>query len=133
MKRIIVLSYLFFGIAFLTTYSLSATAQTMDEITETIDSGSSKTLGKFLDDNVTLNVNNTLSDYSKNQAEQVLRDFFRKNPPKELKILHQDESADKTWYIIGQYLSSETNFKVLIKGIKQGERLIISNIEFTKE
>lgn len=133
MKRIIVLSYLFFGIAFLTTYSLSATAQTIDEITETIHSGSSKALGKFLDDNVTLNVNNTLSDYSKNQAEQVLRDFFRKNPPKELKILHQDESADKTWYIIGQYLSKETNFKVLIKGIKQGERLIISNIEFTKE
>ena len=133
MKRIFVLFYLVFGIAFLTTYSLSATAQTIDEITETIHSGSSKALGKLLDDNVTLNINNTLSDYSKNQAEQVLRDFFRKNPPKELIILHQDESADKPWYIIGKYLSKETDFKVLIKGIKQGESLIISSIEFTKE
>ena len=133
MKRIFVLFYFVFGVAFLTTYSLSATAQTIDEITETIHSGSSKTLGKFLDDNVTLNINNTLSDFSKNQAEQVLRNFFRKNPPKELNILHQDESADKPWYIIGKYLSKETDFKVLIKGIKQGERLIISSIEFTKE
>ena len=133
MKRIVDVFCLFFGIIFLTIYHPPATAQTIDEITQSIHTGSSKALGKSMQDNITLNINNTLSDYSKNQAEQILRDFFRKNPPKELKVLHRDESADKAWYIIGQYRSEEANFKVLVKGIRQEGRLIISSMEFTKE
>lgn len=133
MKRFIALFYLFSIMGYFTTLLPTATAQTIDEITLSIHTGSSKALGKFLQDNVTLNINNTLSDYSKYQAEQVLKDFFRKNPPKEFKLLHQDGSDDKNWYVIGQYLGDEANFKVLIKGVKQNGKLIISTIEFTKE
>lgn len=133
MKRLIALCYLFFGIVFLSTYPLTTSAQAIDEITQALQLGSSKTLGKYLQDHVSLNVNNTLSDYSRNQAEQILRDFFRKNPPKEFKILHQDEAADNTWHFIGQYLSDEASFKVLVKGAKQGGGLTVSQIDFTKE
>ena len=133
MKRIIVLFYLFFGMVYLIACPPTATAQSIDEITQTIQNGSSKALGKFLQDNVTLNINNTLSDYSKNQAEQILRDFFRKNPCKEFEVLHQDESADKTWHFIGQYLGDGASFKVLVKGAKQDGKLTVSHIEFTKE
>lgn len=133
MKRFIALFYLFFGMIYLTAVLSPATAQTIEEITQSVHTGSSKGLGKSLQDNITLNINHTLSDYSKNQAEQVLRDFFRKNPPQEFKVLHQDEPADKSWFIIGQYLSEEAIFKVLIKGMKQEEKLLISTIEFTKE
>ena len=111
----------------------TATAQTIDEITQTVQSGSSKALGKFLQDNITLSINNTLSDYSKHQAEQVLKDFFRKNPPKEFKLLHQDGPANKNWHIIAQYRGDDANFRVLIKGAEHDGKLIISTIEFTKE
>ncbi len=133
MNKIIALFYLFLGITYLTAFTPSVTAQSTDKITETVQSGSSKALGKFLKGNVTLNINNTLSDYSKNQAEQILRDFFRKNPPKEFKQLHQDEPADRSWHIIGRYLSEEANFRVLIKGVKEEGKLMISSMEFTKE
>jgi hypothetical protein len=133
MNKMIVVVYLFFGIIFYTALLPPATAQTVDEIVQAVQSGSSKSLGKFLKETVTLSVNNTLSDYSRNQAEQVLRDFFRKTPAKEFKTLHQDESADRSWYIIGQYISEDANFKVLIQGMKQDGKLIISNMEFSKE
>lgn len=128
-----VLFYLFSGMVYLLACPPTATAQSIDEITHAIQNGSSKALGKSLQNNVTLNINNTLSDYSKNQAEQILRDFFRKNPSKEFKVLHQDESADKTWHFIGQYLGDGASFKVLVKGAQQDGKLTVSHIEFTKE
>jgi len=133
MKRIVVLFHLLFGILYITASLSPATAQGLEEITHSLQTGSSKTLGKYLHDNVTLNINNTLSDYSKNQAEQILRDFFRKNPPKEFKVLHQDEPGDKSWFIIGQYHNEEAVFNVLVKGLKQEEKLVVLTIEFTKQ
>lgn len=133
MNKMIALFYLFFGVFSLHLIPATTTAQSADEITQSIQSGSSKSLSKFLNETVTLNINNNLSDYSKNQAEQIFRDFFRKNPPKEFKVLHQDESTDKSWHIIGIYHSVEADFRVLLKGTKQNEMLSISSMEFTKE
>lgn len=133
MNKMIALFYLFFGVLSFYLLPATTTAQTADEITQSIQSGSSKSLSKFLNETVTLNINNTLSDYSKNQAEQIFRDFFRKNPPKEFKVLHQDESADKSWHIIGKYHSEEADFRVLVKGTRQNGGLSISSMEFTKE
>lgn len=133
MKRLVALFYLFFGIVYLTVVPSTATAQGLENITQSLHTGSSKSLGKYLQDNVTLNINNTLSDYSKNQAEQILRDFFRKNPPKEFKVLHQDEPADTSWFIIGQYHTGQAVYHVLVKGLKQEEKLVVSTIEFTKQ
>lgn len=133
MKRLVALFYLFFGIVYLTVVPSTATAQGLENITQSLHTGSSKSLGKYLQDNVTLNINNTLSDYSKNQAEQILRDFFRKNPPKEFKVLHQDEPADTNWFIIGQYHTEQAVYHVLVKGLKQEEKLVVSTIEFTKQ
>jgi hypothetical protein len=133
MNKMVAFFFIFCGIICLHLFTATVSAQTTDDITQSIQSGSSKSLGKFLKETVTLNINNNLSDYSKNQAEQIFRDFFRKNPPKEFKVLHQDESADKSWYIIGLYLSEEADFRVLLKGARQEGALIISSMEFTKE
>lgn len=133
MNKMVAFFFMFCGIVCLHLLTATVSAQTTDDITQSIQTGSSKSLGKFLKETVTLNINNNLSDYSKNQAEQIFRDFFRKNPPKEFKVLHQDESADKSWYIIGLYLSEEADFRVLLKGARQEGILSISSMEFTKE
>lgn len=133
MNKMIALFGFFFGILIFTFVSTHTVAQTTDEITKSIASGSSKSLGKFLNETVTLNINNNLSDYSKNQAELVFRDFFRKHPPKDFEVLHRDEPTDRTWHFIGKYYSDEADFRVLVKGTKQNGALSISTMEFTKE
>lgn len=135
MNKVTALFCFCFVIALLTIASNQtlAQAQATEDITQALQDGSSKSLGKFLNETVTLNVNNNVSDYSKNQAELILREFFRKNPPKELQILHQDESTDKSWHFIGRYRSETADFRILVKGAKPNGLLRISTLEFTKE
>src|SRR5690554_48530 len=132
MHKVITLVCFFFGILILASLPTQSTAQTTEEITKSIQSGSSRDLGKFFNQTVTLNINNTLSDYSKNQAELMFRDFFRRYPVKEFKVLHQDESSDKSWHLIGKYTSLDS-FRVLLKGTKQNGLTRISSMEFSKE
>lgn len=127
----------FFGYCFtiivLFSFPSPTAAQSTGKITESLHSGSSKELGKFFSNQITLTLNKTQSDYSKNQAELVFRDFFRKHPPEDFKLLHEDESADKSWYFIGKYVSSDSDFRVLVKGTKQNGTYIIESMEFSKE
>ena len=132
MHKIVTLICFFCGIILIASLTTKSTAQTTDKITEAIQSGSSKALGKYFNESITLDINNTLSDYSKNQAELMFRDFFRKHPVQEFKVLHQDETTDKSWYLIGKYISGD-NFRVLIKGTKQQGIARISSMEFNRE
>ncbi|HLT08679.1 MAG TPA: DUF4783 domain-containing protein [Cyclobacteriaceae bacterium] len=115
------------------TYLRALPLQNIEEISAAMQTGSSKSLARFFKDSVSLNISNNFSSYSKNQAEQILREFFRKYPCEEFKILHQDQPEDKSWHIIGQYSSVEETFKVLIKGLREDGKLSISSLEFTKE
>lgn len=132
MLKNITLVCFFFGIIMIALLPKQSTAQTTEKIIESLQTASSKGLGKFFQESITLNMNNTLSDYSSNQAELVIRDFFRKYPVQEFKVLHQDESTDKSWHLIGKYVSGD-NFKVLVKGTKENGKTRISSIEFSKE
>lgn len=108
-------------------------AQSQEEIISTIGSGSSRELAKYFNNTLALNMNNDSGDYSSNQAELILRDFFRKFPPKDFEVVHRGESRETLWYFIGNYESEEANFKVLVKGRQENERLKIYSMDFRRE
>ena len=78
-------------------------------------------------------MNNGTGDYSQNQAELILRDFFRKFPPKDFEVIHKGESKENLWYLIGNYESEEADFKVLVKGKQNNGHLKIYSMDFKKE
>lgn len=106
----------------------------IDEIALSIKNSSSKDLAQFFDSSVEIKLGETRGDYSKSQAEIVMRDFFKKYPAINFIILQQGESAEKIRYIIGKYQSNTDSFRILVKGkSKIDEQLKIYGIEFTKE
>jgi hypothetical protein len=92
--------------------STSAKAQTVDEVIQklkiSLKSGNSKELAYGFRDMVEV----TLPDYSKTQAEFVLRDFMKKFPPVDFKYIHKVLDPEDYKFVIGEYLYNGGKYRV---------------------
>jgi hypothetical protein len=104
----------------------------IDPVRTAINSGSSSDLAAFFDSSISLNINGQQGDYSKSQAELVMKDFFRKNPPISFNIVFKSESNPSLSSYIGDYQSSQGLFKVMIKVAHQNNSPKIYSLEFVK-
>lgn len=101
-------SLIFSGLmAFTVTLFVFASPNIFDHITETFKKGSATELSKFFNSNVDLTIDNKEEVYSKIQAEQVLKDFFSKNPPKSFTLIHQGVSKEGAKYAIGNLITTQ--------------------------
>lgn len=77
-----------------------------EEIAGAIRSGDASIIANYFGSTVDLTILDQEEVYSKAQAEQVLRNFFQKNPPKSFQILHKGSSREGLQYAIGSLQSS---------------------------
>jgi hypothetical protein len=77
-----------------------------DEIANSIRSGDARQLATFFGATIDLTILTQEDVYSKTQAEQVVKDFFSKNPPKSFDIIHKGASPEGTQYAIGTLVTS---------------------------
>lgn len=104
----------------------------IDEIVSAISSGSSSDLAKYFDSSISLNINGQQGDYSSNQAELVLKDFFRKYPPSDFSLVFRSENNPSLSTYIGEYQTNQFVLKVFIKANLQSEVLKIYSLDFVK-
>ncbi|WP_339870420.1 DUF4783 domain-containing protein [uncultured Algoriphagus sp.] len=104
----------------------------IDTVISAIDNGSSSELSKFFDSSISLNVNGLQGDYSKNQAEVVLKDFFKKNPSMGFSLVFRSENNPSMSSYIGDYQTAQGPFKVFIKVSQQASDFKIYSLEFVK-
>lgn len=105
----------------------------VDELETVIKSGFSRELTRYFDNGVELNINGVQGQYSKSQAELVLRDFFKKYPAQQFKIIHQAQQTSKFINYIGNYQTGNERFKILIKGQFQEQGLKIFSMEILRD
>ena len=113
-------------------FSQSA-AKVIDDVKETIKTGSSKELSKFLSQTVDITIDGKVGSYSKAQAEFVLRDFFKAHPPNEFNVLHQGSSKGGQPFAIGQYKSGEDTYRVWMNIKSVDKSQLIQEISFVKQ
>ena len=104
----------------------------IDPIVSAIGSGSSSELARFFDSSISMSVNGQQGDYSKSQAEIVLRDFFKKNPSQGFSLIFQNENPKSLSTYIGEYSSSQGMFKVFIKVSQIESGFRIYSLDFVK-
>ncbi|WP_343847998.1 DUF4783 domain-containing protein [Algoriphagus jejuensis] len=97
-----------------------------------LESGSSSDLARFFDSSISMNINGQQGEYSKNQAEIVLRDFFKKNPSLGFSIVFQNENPGSLSTYIGEYSSNPGKFQVFIKVSENGSSFRIYSLDFVK-
>ncbi|MDR7128639.1 hypothetical protein J2X69_000971 [Algoriphagus sp. 4150] len=108
------------------------TFNSIDTVVSAIENGSSSDLAKHFDSSISLNINGLQGDYSKNQAELVLKDFFRKNPSQGFSLVFRSENNPSLSSYIGDYQTGQGVFKVFIKVSQQASDFKIYSLEFVK-
>jgi|LakMenEpi03Aug12_release.lakeMendotaPanAssembly.Ray.scaffolds.fasta_scaffold1634318_1 hypothetical protein len=105
----------------------------MEELNVAFKKGDYRTFSKYFANNVELNIPGNEGQFSKAQAEQILRDFFYKNQARDHSIAHQGESKDGARYTIGNLNTSNGNFRTYCHIKKQGDALKIYELRIEKE
>jgi hypothetical protein len=117
---------------FVCTLNLSA-QDVFVPIKDAIKANNAKEVIKFFNTAVDMNLAGELSMYSKAQAEFVLRDFFKKYPATEFRIQHTGSSKGGLQFAIGEYVSNNDVFDVLIRVKEVSGTYLIHEINFVKK
>lgn len=117
------------------TWSISAHAQNevINNLRTAIKAGSSKELVKNFNSMVELNFDGAKSNYSKSQAELVMKEFFKKYPPDDFQYIHKGSSKEGLTYVIGKYNYAGGSFRVWILIKKFDTQYLVELINFNKE
>ncbi len=113
--------------------AFSQTDGIIDQVKESIKAGSAKELSKYFNQAVDVTIEGKPENFSKAQAEFVLRDFFKAHPPSEFNIIHQGSSKGGQPFAIGQYKSGSETYRVWMKIKTTGKEQLIQEISFVKE
>ena len=103
------------------------------EIGLAMKAGSAKELIRFCNRNVEIKLADNNSNYSKNQAEVILRNFFSKNGAKDFRYIHQGSSPEGLKYNIGKLTCQNGTYRVVMFIKKIGDNYLIDTLNFTKE
>jgi hypothetical protein len=114
-------------------FSQTTAGKVIDDVKETIKTGSAKELSKFLNQTVDITIDGKVASYSKAQAEFVLRDFFKAHPPSEFNVLHQGSSKGGQPFAIGQYKSANDTYRVWMNIKSVDKSQLIQEISFVKQ
>ncbi len=104
------------------------------DITNAIRSGEARSVAVYFNNTVDMTINNNEDVYSKIHAEQVLKEFFKKNTPKSFTLIHKGVSKEGSKYAIGNMASSNGSKYRVYLFIKQvGSKELIQEIRFEKQ
>jgi hypothetical protein len=116
---------------------LSASIFQSSDISKNIETamkaGSAKELVKYFNETVEVKIDGSSSNYSRNQSEMVLRQFFQKNPVRGFSYIHQGSSAEGLKYVIGKYQFDGGSYRTLMFLKKTSDGYRIDMLNFTRE
>ncbi len=87
-------------------------AVNIDAITAAISSGNSKELAKYFSELIDLSIPDKEGNFSKAQAEIIMKDFFSKNPPKSFSISNQGASKGGAEFYIGTMTTAKASYRI---------------------
>lgn len=122
------------GVLFLASNTaLAQKNEVVDQVKDAIKAGSAKELSKYLNQTVDVTIEGKLHNYSKAQAEFVLRDFFKAHAPNDFNIIHQGSSKGGQPFAIGEYKSGADVYRVWMKIKTINKDQLIQEISFVKQ
>ncbi|SMG43000.1 protein of unknown function [Marivirga sericea] len=104
-----------------------------DDVRSALKAGSSKELSQHFHDNIEVNIDDEVGNYSNVHAEIYLKEFFKKHEPISFEYAHQGGSPEGLNYAIGNYVHSDGAYVVLIRAKKFDGKQKIYIIDFTEE
>ncbi|HBG71691.1 MAG: hypothetical protein A2W93_06730 [Bacteroidetes bacterium GWF2_43_63] len=83
-----------------------------DKISDAIRSGDASQLAACFAPTIQLSVPGKKGDFSRTQAEIIMRDFFSQYPPSSFTVNSEGKTSGTNYYTLGSYVSGAIRFKV---------------------
>lgn len=128
-KFLIVLSGMFLSMLVLA----NAQNDILDNAKIALKTGSSRELSKNFNSIIELSIDGEKSSYSKQHAEVLLKEFFKKHPPADFKYVHQGASKEGLNYAIGNYSYKGGVYRVYVLVKQFKGKYLIDTLEFNRE
>ena len=109
-------------------YQTAFQGDVVDTLSSLFKSANSKEISKNFSPSVEMNINNEEDVYSKAQSEQILREFFTKNPPVSSSVLHLINTNPNYRFIILALGTKSGKFRVAITLKKSANVFLITEL-----
>lgn len=104
----------------------------IDEVLSALKSGNAGQLAKYFDTRVDISLPNKSDNFSRNQAEMILKDFFASNEVKGFVVQHKGGS-NESQYRIGLLQTRNGNFRTKVFMKQKGNQQLVQEIVFQPE
>jgi hypothetical protein len=126
-------TYLGIAVATLTLLLSSfSPAYSIDDVLKALRAGNATQLAKYFDTRVDISLPNKSDNFSKNQAEMILRDFFATNEVKNFEVKHKGEN-NGSQFCIGVLQTKNGNFRTKLYMKQKGTEQVVQEIAFQSE
>lgn len=101
----------------------------IEGVISALKSGSSADLSKYFDDSVELTLPDKSDNYSKAQAQQIVRDFFANNGVKGFELKHKGDGPTGH-YCVGTLQTNSGNFRTNVFMKVKNNKEVVKEIRF---
>lgn len=106
---------------------------TTENVKLALNAGSAKELIKYFNNVTELKIDDSGANYSRIQAESVLKDFFQQNQVENFDYIHKGASPEGLKYNIGMYNAKSGTFRVVILLKEVKGQYVVDTMNFNKE
>src|SRR5689334_25373677 len=101
----------------------------LDNIVGALKSGNASTLSKYFDNRVDLSLPDKSDNYSRTQAEMIIKDFFSNNGVRNFELKHKGEKAGSN-YCVGILQTRGGNYRTTLFLKLKGDKQYLQDISF---
>jgi Domain of unknown function (DUF4783) len=101
----------------------------IDEVVNGLKNGDAVQIARYFDNTVEITMPDKSNNYSKNQAEIVLKDFFTTNGVKTFEVIHKGENAGSQ-YCIGTLVTKNGSFRTTVFMKQKSDKQLLQEIRF---
>lgn len=109
--------------------SAFAVNSSIDEVIAAMKTGNASQIAKYFDNTVEITMPDKNNNYSKSQAEMVLRDFFSTNGVKGFTVIHKGENSGSK-YCIGTLTTQNGSYRTTIFMKMKSDKQYLQEIRF---
>lgn len=132
-KNWLLLMFFCFGMTF-HSFAQSVTDAVPNDVINSIRSGNAVQLAKNFNQAIDLTVPENDGTFSRIQAEVIMKDFFKKYPPKSFTVKQQGSSADGSRFTIGTYITtSNKTYRTYFLVKNTGSGPFVQLLQFEEE
>ena len=109
------------------------TAAEMDSVLVALKSGNVSLLSRYFDNRIDITLPERSDNYSRSQAEMILKNFFNNNGGvTNFELRHKGENSGAN-YLIGMLLTNNGRYRTTLFMKQKGEKQLLQEVRFQQE